>query len=134
MAPVPAMRRINPAGIAAPSIFFSQVVVVPPGASLIFVSGQIGIDAAGVLAADFAGQVIRAWSNLAACLTAGGATLDDLVQVRSYIVAGQDVAAFQQARRQFVPVEPPSSTVLFVPALLVEACLFEVEAIAAIRA
>jgi 2-iminobutanoate/2-iminopropanoate deaminase len=125
--------RINPDGVPPASAFYSHCVVVPPGTTLLYVSGQVGSDAQGVLAPDFAGQIRQAWRNIVTCLTAAAATIDDLVQVRSYLVDGQDVDTFQRVRREFMAKEPPSSTVLFVPRLMVTEFPFEVEVIAAMR-
>jgi 2-iminobutanoate/2-iminopropanoate deaminase len=126
------IKRISPEGVHSATVFYSHCVVTPASAALVFVSGQVGIDAEGVLAPEFGAQIRQAWRNVVACLRAAGAELDDLVQTRSYIVDGQDLQVFQQVRREFLAKEPPSSTVLIVPRLMSPAHLFEVEVIAAL--
>ncbi|TLP79875.1 RidA family protein [Nesterenkonia sphaerica] len=52
----------------------------------IFVSGQASVDDAGAYVADdFAGEMARSMANVERILGAAGATLDDVVQVRSYL-------------------------------------------------
>ena len=126
------LKRFNPPGLPPATAFYSHCVQIPAQQPLLFVSGQVGVDANGILAPDFAGQIRQAWRNISACLAAGGASLEDLVQVRSYLVDGQDVDVFQLVRREFMSAQPASSTVLFVPRLMNPAFLFEVEVVAAL--
>jgi 2-iminobutanoate/2-iminopropanoate deaminase len=126
------LKHLNPAGVPAPTPFYSHCVLAPAQTQLLFLSGQVGVDVNGTVAPDFAGQIRQAWQNVSACLAAAGAGLEDLVQVRTYLVDGQDVETFQRVRREFMPREPPSSTVLFVPRLMSPQLLFEVEVVAAL--
>jgi len=128
------LSRFNPVGMPPTTQFYSHCVRVGAQQPLLFVSGQVGVDANGILATDFAGQIRQAWKNVKTCLAASGATLEDLIQVRSYLVDGQDVETFQQVRREFMASQPASSTVLFVPRLMNAAFLFEVEVVAALPA
>lgn len=53
---------------------------------LIFVSGQASVDDVGTYIVDtFAGEMTRAFDNVSRILAACGGTLDDVVQVRSYL-------------------------------------------------
>lgn len=51
---------------------------------LLFVSGQVGSREDGSPEPDFARQVELAFENLQATLTAGGCTLDDIVDVTTF--------------------------------------------------
>ena len=51
---------------------------------LLFVSGQVGSRSDGSPEPDFEAQVRLAFANLEATLKAGGATLDDIVDVTSF--------------------------------------------------
>lgn len=53
---------------------------------LVFVSGQASVDDTGAyVEEDFAGEMDRAMKNVERILAAAGATMDDVVQVRSYL-------------------------------------------------
>ena len=52
----------------------------------LFVSGQASVDDAGAyVEEDFAGEMERSMRNVARILAAGGASMDDVVQVRAYL-------------------------------------------------
>lgn len=110
--PAGATRHINPDGLMA-SPAFSQMVVVEPGARLLFVGGQNGVHADGTLAAaDLAGQVRQIMRNLRTALAAAGADLADVVTWDVRVVQGQDghagFAAFQEAWGERTDRRPPS--------------------------
>lgn len=53
---------------------------------LVFVSGQASVDDTGAyVEEDFAGEMARSMANVERILAAAGATMDDVVQVRSYL-------------------------------------------------
>ncbi len=53
---------------------------------LVFVSGQASVDDTGAyIEDDFAGEMTRSMSNVERILAAAGGSLDDVVQVRSYL-------------------------------------------------
>jgi len=53
---------------------------------LLFVSGQASVDDTGAYVEDdFAAEMARSMSNVERILRAAGATMDDVVQVRSYL-------------------------------------------------
>lgn len=52
----------------------------------VFVSGQASVDDTGAyVEEDFAGEMDRSMNNVARILAAAGASMDDVVQVRSYL-------------------------------------------------
>ena len=52
------MKILNPSGIAAPVGSYSHAIETPPGARILHISGQVGIDAAGVPGTDFRGGFV----------------------------------------------------------------------------
>lgn len=52
---------------------------------LLFVSGTMGLDPAGVPGATLAEQLDLVWANLRTILAAADMTLDDIVRVTSYL-------------------------------------------------
>lgn len=111
---------------------FSQAVVVPAGAATIHVSGQVGWDPEdGAAGDDLATQVPAAFDNLARVLAVCGASLDDVVALRVYVVeaAGEDLSPVgAELRARFA--RPPAATWVRVAGLASEAMLVEVEATA----
>jgi enamine deaminase RidA (YjgF/YER057c/UK114 family) len=102
---------------------------------LLFVSGQVALDAEGRLVgrSDFVGQVRQSFENMKTVLAAGGASLNDLVKL-TYFVVGLDetrVKTLRTLRNEILPVVGrPASTLLGVSALAEEGMLIEIEGIA----
>jgi enamine deaminase RidA (YjgF/YER057c/UK114 family) len=112
---------------------FSQGTVAT-GRRTLFVSGQTAWDEERRLigGADLAAQATHAFANVRAVVEAAGATIDDVVMVRIYVVdyrpehAGAVGGAFREV---FADVAPACSWI-GVAALADPAFLIEVEAVA----
>jgi enamine deaminase RidA (YjgF/YER057c/UK114 family) len=129
------ITRLQPDGLVV-SPAFSQVAIVPPGATTIYVGGQNGVDATGaVVSSDVAEQSIRAIENAAIALEAAGATLADVVQWSVFIASDADLGAAYGAIAPRLATEgpPPLVTAALVAGLGVPGALIEVSAIAAVR-
>jgi 2-iminobutanoate/2-iminopropanoate deaminase len=93
--------------------------------SQVFVSGTTGVDpATGALVGDtIEGQTRQALTNCAAVLGAGGATLDDVVEVGILLTRSEDFAGLNDEYARWFPAEPPTRYVarlgVDVPGLLV---------------
>jgi enamine deaminase RidA (YjgF/YER057c/UK114 family) len=68
------IERLSPPGLSKPAAYTQ--VVVAQGRRMVFVAGQVSIDAGGKLVApgDFAGQVKQVFANLRTALDGAGAT------------------------------------------------------------
>jgi enamine deaminase RidA (YjgF/YER057c/UK114 family) len=121
----------NPATVHPPAGSYSHAMEVPPGARLLFVSGQVGADRNGESPAEFAAQCELAWANLAHVLAAAGMTREDLVKLTVYLVRESDLPSFRQVRDRFLQGRHPATTLVFVKALARPGWLVEIEAIAA---
>lgn len=111
---------------------FSQAVRAS-GKDLVFVSGQVALDANGnvVGAGDMKAQAHQALLNLKAILAAGGATLADVVKLTVYVTDMSRFAEVQAVRGEFWAGMPlPASTALEVKQLIRKEFLVEIEAIA----
>lgn len=75
------MKRaeINSPDVPLPLGGYSQVVALEEHRKLVFVSGQIPVDKAGVVPPDFASQAAQVWANIDAQLAAAGMTKADIV-------------------------------------------------------
>ena len=117
------------------STFSNVVTTSHGGVTTIYVSGQVGI-ADGEIPEDFGQQVEYTFANLRRQLQAAGATPEDVVQIRTYIVdiSSERVSAYNEARVMFFAQQnKPASTMVGVPGLVIPALQVEVEAIAVIE-
>lgn len=131
MAQAPTRQSLNPPALVTPKNPYSQLVSVAGPATVVTVSGQLGVDRDGRFADDFPGQVRRAIENLKAALSAAGMSLEDAMHLRHYLVAGQDIAVFNRERIALLGDLRPASTLIFVSGLANPDALYEVDAIAA---
>jgi reactive intermediate/imine deaminase len=103
---------------------------------LIFVSGQVPLDADGSLvgAGDMGEQARQAFRNLGAVLEAAGSSLADLVKLTYFVRDVEAVGAIRVARDEFVnTANPPASTLVEVSRLFLPDLLIEIEAVAVAR-
>ena len=129
------LERLSPAGLSKAAAYTQ--VVVAQGRRMIFVAGQVSIDAAGKLVApgDFAGQVKQVFANLRTALDGAGATPADVTKITIYIVGykPEQRPLLGEARSAiFGPATLPASTLVGVQALAEPGFLIEVEAIAVV--
>lgn len=131
-----ALTYINPNGLADPSQFgFSHIAIGAPGSRPIFIAGQGGFTAEGVLPPGFREQVRQALANLDTALRAAGVSMADVGKLNVYIV-GHDMerqGIFHEEFFRFIGENGPKppATLIPVPGLAAEAMLFEIDAIAA---
>lgn len=130
------MKCINPAGLYDPRPNgYSHVVIADLAAPsrLVYIAGQGGEDAGGVLSEDFATQVSQALANLRIALDAAGASLTHVAKVSALIVDHDEakLAIFSTAlRAAWGNAPPPACTLIPVPRLALDGMLFEIEATA----
>lgn len=125
---------MQPAGLVV-SPAFSHVAVVPPGATMIYVGGQNGVDEVGKIVSDDAGeQSLRAVENARVALDAAGATLDDVISWTVLIHQDADLRAAYGAVASKLARDgaPPLVTAAIVAGLGVQGALIEVSAVAAV--
>jgi 2-iminobutanoate/2-iminopropanoate deaminase len=125
-------RFVNPPGMPA-SRGYTQLVEVPSGARMLFLSGQVALDSTGALvgAGDFRAQAQQIFRNLGAGLAAGCADFADVVKLTYYLRDVTQVPVLRQVRDQFVnTAAPPASTLVEVRRLARDDLLLEVEAVA----
>jgi 2-iminobutanoate/2-iminopropanoate deaminase len=113
----------------APVAAYSQAV---RGGDVLAVAGQVGIDPATgeVAGPDVAAQTRQTLTNLAAILAAGGASWDDVIQLRVFLTDRADFPAMNEVYAEFVPDPAPARTTVFVG--LAEGLLVEIDALAVV--
>jgi enamine deaminase RidA (YjgF/YER057c/UK114 family) len=125
------MQQCNRDGVAAPISTYRHAIEVPPGARWITVSGQVGVDAAGVLAPDTATQSELTWQNIARTLESAGMGVTDIVKMTTYLVDRADFATYGAVRTKFLGDHRPTSTLVYVSGLVKPEMKVEVEVQAA---
>jgi len=116
------------------------VALVPPGHALVFVSGQVGNDAGGVVVGEDAERQTRqAFANIAALLDAVGATPDAIVKLLTFVAGEQHLAGFYAARNEtfdawYPDGDVPAHSLAVVAALADPALAVEIEAVLAVPA
>ncbi|MFD5227201.1 RidA family protein [Streptomyces qaidamensis] len=121
----------NPASAPQPlSPYYSQVARIEQadGSALLFVSGQI---AEGATLAE---QTRGVFEALTALLEAHGATLADVVNIRTYLTDISALDEYGAVRRQFLTGTPPTSMTFEASRLFRPEALVEVEVVAAVAA
>jgi reactive intermediate/imine deaminase len=124
----PYPQTMNPAGLATPGGHYSHVSMAN---GLVFVSGQLPIDATGAKLTDkpFDAQAEQVLANLAAALAGAGSDIKKLVQVRAYIVDIAYWPSFNEIYARWAGDARPARAVVPVPALHFDLKI-EIEAIA----
>ena len=128
---MPDRRFLSPDTLPRP-FGYSQVVDVPAG-RIVFLSGQVPLDAAGDLVGegDFAAQVRQVFENLTAALAAADASWNDVVKLDYFVRDIGEVAALRAIRDEYVNTEqPPASTLVEVSRLFRDDVLVEIQAVA----
>jgi 2-iminobutanoate/2-iminopropanoate deaminase len=90
------ITAIDPPGLPRSPVFAGGMLTT--GGSIVWIGGQNGFGADGVIADDLATESRLATENLLAVITEAGGTIEHLVSVTIHFVAGTDLnAAFAGA-------------------------------------
>jgi len=123
------VTKINPASMGGEPAAYSNGLLVQAGQTL-YIAGQIGIDAQGVAAPDFATQTRQAWTNIQAILADAGMTVKNIVKTTIFLVNPSDYAAFAEIRKTVRHGHKPASTLVYVSGLVKPEWKVEIEAVA----
>ena len=98
----------------------------------IYVSGQIAFNAQGKLVGkgNMKAQTRQVFRNIKAVLAAGGAKMEHIVKINTYITDGSKFMEMLEARGDIFGKNLPASTAVVVAGLAFPELLIEVEAIA----
>ncbi len=111
---------------------YSLGAEVPPGARVLFVSGQVGVDSRGKLQAGIEKQCAQAWKNVGQVLKSAGMGFRDVVKVTVFLTDSRFIGPYRESRDKVIAAAPyPASTLLIVQGLADPGMLVEIEAVAA---
>jgi enamine deaminase RidA (YjgF/YER057c/UK114 family) len=123
-------QSINPPSTQAmyDALHFSQATRV---GNMIWVSGQVGIDAAMTPAQGMEAQAHRAFQALRSVLEAAGASLADIVELTTFHTDLRgDIHAFGRIKDEYIPERYPSWTAVGVTQLTLPELRVEIRAVA----
>ena len=120
-------------------VFFPNPENKPSGFSpvtragdMVFVSGQVSVDAEGNLVGqgDAHAQSVQCLSNVDHALRVAGANRADVTKITAFLVNPEDYPAYARARLDFFGDPGPASSTVFISGLVDPEYLVEIEAIA----
>ncbi|HUA18148.1 MAG TPA: RidA family protein [Bryobacteraceae bacterium] len=132
----PKLKVYSPAELPKP-VGYSHVGEVTSG-KLIYISGQVAMDAAGNLVGkdDYPAQLRQVFANLNTALEAASATFKNVIKLNYFIVDRVDRSeffAYRAVRDHYVDTaNPPTATVIVVRGLFLPEFLVEIDAIAVV--
>ncbi|HEX8772006.1 MAG TPA: RidA family protein [Pyrinomonadaceae bacterium] len=131
------MEFINPDALGPPR-GYSNGVLVPPGAKLLFIAGQIAWDERQkIIGADFAGQFERALANLLAVVREAGGVPADVARLVVYVTDKHEyLASLREVGRRWrslMGTHYPAMALVEVKSLLEDDAKVEIEGIATLR-
>ena len=131
-ASLPALRRLDPAGIHPPFARYAHGVEIPAGARLVLCSGQLGLTADAEVPTSVEAQAALCFEAVAAILAEAGMDLVDVVRVNAFVTGREHLKGYMAARdRAFADHPPPASTLMIVSGFARPEFLVEVEVLAA---
>jgi enamine deaminase RidA (YjgF/YER057c/UK114 family) len=124
---------IYPAEHPAPRGAYSPGLLVEHnGASTLYLTGQLAVDAAGQVVAPFeaTAQTEFVFELIRSILEAAGMGFGDVVKVQTFLTHMPDFPKFSAVRNRFFAESKPVSTLLEIKGLAREGCCVEIEVVA----
>jgi 2-iminobutanoate/2-iminopropanoate deaminase len=128
-------RSINSDDYDVPIDGFSQIVVAPPGGTLLYLSGLTARDSRGEIVGvgDTGAQTRQILESMRSILAAAGATLDDVVKIQTFVRDIGDWPQIEAVWRDYWSDPWPASTLVEISRLFDERQLIEIDAIARVE-
>lgn len=128
---IPKVIRKNPQGIAMPIGDYSHLTIVPKGAELITLSGQVGVDREGNIPDSIEEQFQISLENIVSLLRSENLDTNGIIKINIWLTEKVDKDVFVDIYKQFHKGSPPSMTLAYVMALGTPQLKVEVEVLAA---
>jgi len=121
----------NPPSVRAPFGHYNHGLLVPPGASLLVTSGQLGIRPDESIPDDVTGQAEICFEAIAAILKDAEMSFEDVIRISGFVTRREDFPAYMSVRDRYTGSIKPVSTLLVVGGFTRAEFLVEVEVTAA---
>ncbi len=109
------MRRpINPASIRAPFAQYSHGLLVPPGATMLYASGQLGVAPDDHVPDDVEAQCVLCFENIQAILADAGMSFTDVVRFTGFVTDRSYFPIYGAVRGRYVSGVAFASTLVVV--------------------
>lgn len=124
-------EKLNPATIRAPLAAYSHGIAVPPGARLVFTSGQLGVGPDDAIPEDVEAQAVLCFENIKAILAEAGMTMQDVVRFNAFVTDRAYFPVYGRVRSRYVSGDAFASTLVIVSGFTRPEFKVEVEVTAA---
>ncbi|HEY2617845.1 MAG TPA: RidA family protein [Acetobacteraceae bacterium] len=122
-------REVNAPEAPPVATYYSQAIEVSDATRTLYISGQVGVDAAGMIADDFAGQCRQTLLNLQAQLHAADMSFDNVAKLLTILPDLANIGELRRIRAKIMGDRKPAST-LIVGGLVDPQYKIEIEAVA----
>jgi enamine deaminase RidA (YjgF/YER057c/UK114 family) len=102
------VTRKNPGDVAPPIGPYTHLSIVPRGADLLVLSGQVGTDAEGNLPSDEEEQMHNALNNVLRILNGEGVTAEGIIKINIWLTEPVERNRFLEIWSQFHGGTPPA--------------------------
>lgn len=126
-----APKIFNPSSVRKPFGAYNHGLLVPPGASLLVTSGQLGIGTDEKIPPDITSQAELCFKAIGAILQEAGMTYADVIRISGFVTSREDFPAYMAVRDRFTLDPKPVSTLIVVGGFTRAEFLVEVEVTAA---
>jgi enamine deaminase RidA (YjgF/YER057c/UK114 family) len=124
-------KIFNPPSVRRPFGNYNHGLLVPPGASLLVTSGQLGISLDDTIPEGVTAQAELCFKAIEAILQQAGMTFADVIRISGFVTKREDFPAYMAVRDRFTLDPKPVSTLLVVGGFTRPEFLVEVEVTAA---
>jgi len=128
---MPEKTAFNPPSIRRPFGNYNHGLMVPPGASLLVTSGQLGIGVDDTVPPDVTTQAELCFKAIGAILSDAGMSFADVIRISGFVTRREDFPAYMAVRDRYTLEPKPVSTLIIVSGFTRPEFLVEVEVTAA---
>jgi enamine deaminase RidA (YjgF/YER057c/UK114 family) len=125
------LKPHTPHSLHPPFAKYSHAMEVPPGARLLFASGQLGITKNKHIPEDAAGQADLCFRAIGDILASAGMTYADIIRINAFVTDRAYLRDYMLVRDRYVADPPPASTLMIVSGFAAEIYKVEIEIVAA---
>ncbi len=124
-------KTFNPPSVRKPFGHYNHGLMVPPGASLLVTSGQLGIAVDDTIPEGVTAQAELCFQAIDAILAEAGMDFSDVIRISGFVTRREDFAPYMAVRDRFTRDPKPVSTLIIVGGFTRPEFLVEVEVTAA---
>ena len=124
-------KTLNPSTVRPPFGHYSHGLLVPPGASLLVTSGQLGMGVDDTIPTGIEAQAVLCFEAIKAILDEGGMGFEDVIRISGFVTKREDFPTYMAVRDRYTKAPLPVSTLIIVTGFTRPEFLVEVEVTAA---